>query len=462
MALKAELVTWQEGVEAYDDGDWDDALAIFESIADTAKIHFNIAMTFLNLGLVEDAIGALTRAISCDPYLAIAYHQRGACFYRTGEFGEALQDFNDALTNMRGNLLIDYTQIGLNIKLYACEVAFNRGLCFLQLQQIEAGLAEIEDAARTRPNDKAAGDMARISEALEFGEAAPNYVEPFSVPSNVIYRPPESKIKNSKKVDYLGKSKVVAAVDEKDTYTGFSGKQLKQATLSRKKKEDPPKEIDMKFVPAATLEKAPTLSRAKTLNPRGVDSPTPYSTGTIGRRTPTTLNRSGSLSGASTLSRSNTTASPLGRSPGPGMTGSGVSIPQRSRSSSLSGGPGEDATSYFERTRTVGAGSTGDRTPPGSPGGGHYRRPSNPESSLRKNVLNGSVREMDRSDAGSIRSFSQLSIGAGDKIKIKCHFSDTRIILVPSDVTFEELSSRIHKKFDVPGKLKLKYKDEDG
>ena len=41
------------------------------------------------------------------------------CFFR---FVDALKDFQSALTNLRGNLLIDYKQLGLQYKLYSCEV----------------------------------------------------------------------------------------------------------------------------------------------------------------------------------------------------------------------------------------------------------------------------------------------------------------------------------------------------
>jgi hypothetical protein len=38
-------------------------------------------------------------------------------------FVDALKDFELALTHLRGNLLIDYKQLGLQYKLYSCEVS---------------------------------------------------------------------------------------------------------------------------------------------------------------------------------------------------------------------------------------------------------------------------------------------------------------------------------------------------
>lgn len=38
-------------------------------------------------------------------------------------YQEALKDLDASLKNLRGNLLIDYKQLGLQYKLYSCEVS---------------------------------------------------------------------------------------------------------------------------------------------------------------------------------------------------------------------------------------------------------------------------------------------------------------------------------------------------
>ena len=40
-------------------------------------------------------------------------------------FSEAMLDFETTLKNLRGNLLIDYKQLGLQYKLYSCEVSIS-------------------------------------------------------------------------------------------------------------------------------------------------------------------------------------------------------------------------------------------------------------------------------------------------------------------------------------------------
>ena len=41
-------------------------------------------------------------------------------------YNEAMDDFQTALKTLRGNLLIDYKQLGLQYKLYSCEVCLLR------------------------------------------------------------------------------------------------------------------------------------------------------------------------------------------------------------------------------------------------------------------------------------------------------------------------------------------------
>lgn len=53
-------------------------------------------------------------------------------------------------------------------------------------------------------------DTSKIEEALRKGEMAASEVFPYEIPDSLIFRPQEDNVKNSKKVDYLGKSKIVA------------------------------------------------------------------------------------------------------------------------------------------------------------------------------------------------------------------------------------------------------------
>lgn len=90
------------------------------------------------------------RAIRLDQYLAVAYFQQGVSNFLLGDFEEALANFNDTLLYLRGNAMIDYAQLGLLFKLYSCEVLFNRGLCYIYLQQMDAGMQDLTYAVKEK------------------------------------------------------------------------------------------------------------------------------------------------------------------------------------------------------------------------------------------------------------------------------------------------------------------------
>ncbi|KAG0359883.1 hypothetical protein BGZ54_009796, partial [Gamsiella multidivaricata] len=223
--LKYELDQWNEGVIAFDQGLYEDALEIFEPIADSAKIHFNIGVVLATLGDFEGASAAYAQATKLDNYLAIAYFQNGVANVALEDYSKALNCFHDAYLYLRGNMVIDYTQLGLDFKLFSCQVLYNRGLCYIELGETDLGMTDIWRASREKQTK--AHDI--LDQALR-NKGKDCTV--FTVPQGILYRPPESKVKNSKKKDYLGSSKVIAAVDASDSFAGFQGKSAWQVQMS--------------------------------------------------------------------------------------------------------------------------------------------------------------------------------------------------------------------------------------
>jgi len=80
----------------------------------------------------------------------VAYFQQGVSNFLVGDFEEALANFNDTLIYLRGNRYINYEQLGLKFRLFSCEVLFNRGLCYIYLQQKEAGMGDLMYAAKEK------------------------------------------------------------------------------------------------------------------------------------------------------------------------------------------------------------------------------------------------------------------------------------------------------------------------
>jgi tetratricopeptide (TPR) repeat protein len=112
--------------------------------------------------LISLQVDCYQRAVRLDQYLAVAYFQQGVSNFLMGDFEEALANFNDTLLYLRGNNNIDYEQLGLKFKLYSCEVLFNRGLCYIYLQQKDAGMQDLSFAAK----EKVVPDHDVIDEAI--------------------------------------------------------------------------------------------------------------------------------------------------------------------------------------------------------------------------------------------------------------------------------------------------------
>ncbi|KAK3045186.1 hypothetical protein LTS18_014373, partial [Coniosporium uncinatum] len=171
-----------------------------------------------------------------------------------GDFEEALTNFNDTLLYLRGNNNIDYEQLGLKFKLYSCEVLFNRGLCYIYLLQVDAGMQDLSFAAK----EKVVPDHDVIDEAIR--EQAEGYTV-FSIPVGIVYRPNEAKVKNLKTKDYLGKARLVAATDRNNAFTGFAGSEIKKMNAPDAAKDDRPSE-KISFA-ATNLVKPGLSSRAR-------------------------------------------------------------------------------------------------------------------------------------------------------------------------------------------------------
>ncbi|OMP84208.1 Neutrophil cytosol factor 2, partial [Diplodia seriata] len=249
-----EIETWVGALAAYDNNEFDEALKFFDGISDTSKILFNMGVIHATLGEHERAVECYQRAVRLDQYLAVAYFQQGVSNFLMGDFEEALANFNDTLLYLRGNNNIDYEQLGLKFKLYSCEVLFNRGLCYIYLQQQDAGLQDLSFAAK----EKVVPDHDVIDEAIR--EEAEGYTV-FSIPVGIVYRPNEAKVKNLKAKDYLGKARLVAASDRANAFTGFAGAEIKrinqESAAGMNSKDDRP---DDKVSYAATNLVKPNLS----------------------------------------------------------------------------------------------------------------------------------------------------------------------------------------------------------
>ncbi|KAI9299725.1 hypothetical protein BJ944DRAFT_273974, partial [Cunninghamella echinulata] len=103
---------------------------------------------------------------------------------------------------LRSNQIINYQQLGLAFRLYACEVLFNRGICRLYLGKIDAGLTDLYHAQKSKMTEE--HDV--IDQAVR--DRGKGY-SVFSIPVGVLYRPPESRLRQ-----VHGNIDMFAAVDK--------------------------------------------------------------------------------------------------------------------------------------------------------------------------------------------------------------------------------------------------------
>ncbi|KAJ3269026.1 Neutrophil cytosol factor 2 [Terramyces sp. JEL0728] len=382
-----QLIKWATALTSFDQGNYKLSLLQFQEFADISKLHFNVGMVAMKLKDSEEAVAAFNRAIQCDPYLAAAYFQKAAIYYYADDVETALECYQDCYDRLRSNTFINYSQLGLDYTLHAAHVIFNLALCFLVLGDEDRGMKYFNEALDLANQSETRPDTSKIQEAVRLGSQAPAKILPYEIPDTTVYRPQEDNIKNAKKVDYLGKSTVVAANNLNDNFDGFSGRQVKEMTLGRnyrKKNKTSP-------VPALPT----TIPENVQIN------------ATLSRRAPT-------------LSKS-----------------SNSSI--RQRSSSVGAKPNyislDDAKKKPVQI-TQRRSSLSQNEP-------YERRPGLAAESPRSEV-----------------SASGISI-PNDMIRVKATFNDTRMILVPDDVIYDELLEFVRKKFKNQ-ELLIKFLDESG
>ncbi|KAI1331140.1 tetratricopeptide [Xylariaceae sp. FL0255] len=473
MSLKQEIETWVTALGRYDNNEFEEALNEFGGISDTSKILFNMGVIHATLGEHEKAVECYQRAIRLDMYLAVAYFQQGVSNFLLGDFEEALANFNDTLLYLRGNTMIDYAQLGLLFKLYSCEVLFNRGLCYIYLQQKEAGMQDLSYAVK----EKVVEDHNVIDEAIR--EEAEGYTV-FSIPVGVVYRPNEAKVRNLKTKDYLGKARLVAASDRSNAFTGFTGSEIKNAGRASEKDDRPVENVSFA---ATNLVKPGLQSRRQQSEPpngRNAFPPTPppendkpptMSRGASVRNGPKPMPAKLNIPDPSRSNKYEKTSSPQNDRRMPGRAASEArSPPQRSYSR-------RDA----EQPRSQASRNDDDNYPDDvydMYGGGDGRRSQGTRRNQPRYIEEeAEVSEYDSFDEGdfemvsSNRRMGSSSAGGSTrggsrrpdvrKIRVKVHAEDVRFIMVGTAVEFPDFVDRIREKFGIRRRFKIKVRDED-
>lgn len=104
----------------------------------TAEQQFDVGMDYKTQARWQEALGEFDAAIRLDPNYADAYLMRGYVYNALGEFGSAIQDYDEAIGLGQGYI-----------------VFANRGVAYSRLGQYERAIQDFDEAIRRNPGDPA-------------------------------------------------------------------------------------------------------------------------------------------------------------------------------------------------------------------------------------------------------------------------------------------------------------------
>ncbi|XP_071948471.1 uncharacterized protein [Antedon mediterranea] len=263
---KETILTWHQGVTAFDRGSHQESLDILLQIPEasiTSRIFYNIGHIYLFLQEYTKAAKNFEAAFEKDCHLAAAFFQCGVALFRNNKFNQARKMFEKSKECLRDSQYIDYKAVGMTCKLYRCEILFNISTAVAAMtKDPEWALDILSDTDKCEKEPNHVQSIQKAKNQLKDG-VTPSI---FSLPEKELFRPPKDKIENINKTDYLGQSKVVHTVP---------GSSVKKPA---KQKEE--KVIDLPIPKRSSLEppsrKPPGSNMFKPINSQDSrSSPTP-------------------------------------------------------------------------------------------------------------------------------------------------------------------------------------------
>uniref|UniRef100_A0A8C7WBD4 NADPH oxidase activator 1 n=2 Tax=Oncorhynchus mykiss TaxID=8022 RepID=A0A8C7WBD4_ONCMY len=212
------LRLWDEAVKAVDARDWQGALSKLNQITEpTSRTLFLTASAHLALGQLEPAIQALDQTIAKDERLAVGFFQRAGAFMMASRLEEALNDCTSAQKHMRGNMVIDYKQLGLRYKLYSWQVLYNAAAVHSRLDQLDKARDILISASQEKGRWGRGGNLEVALDMISRGEVLPVLL----VPEGQVFRPRKQDVEQLGERDFLGKPKVISSMIPNDDFGGF-------------------------------------------------------------------------------------------------------------------------------------------------------------------------------------------------------------------------------------------------
>ncbi|XP_044218960.1 NADPH oxidase activator 1 isoform X1 [Thunnus albacares] len=223
--LYTELLRlWDEAVQAVDAKDWQGALAKLKEITEpTSRTLFTAASAHLSLGQLDLALKALDLTIAKDERLAVGFFQRAAVMMQLDRLEEALSDCIWAQKHMRGNIVIDYKQLGLRFKLYSWQVLYNAAAVYCRMGQWE----QAKEVLLSASQERGGGRGGNVEVALD-SVARKEVLAPLLVPEGLVFRPRKQDVEQLQQRDFLGKAKVISSMIPNDDFGGFEPLRLQK------------------------------------------------------------------------------------------------------------------------------------------------------------------------------------------------------------------------------------------
>lgn len=209
LSLSSSLVTrWIRALDCFNNGRLNEALRMLQEIQPpNSKVTYNIASIYATLGDHESAVVYFKRAIDLDNYMAISHFQTGVSRFLSGQYIKAAASFNTALKLLRGNPVINYQQLGLEYKLYSCEIMYNRALAYIYSGQMSVGIYDMGFAVKER---RYIPEHAILDDALKHFSQDHDDVQSDKKAKNTqptLKTPAENNAKSSQRFSVLGPPK---------------------------------------------------------------------------------------------------------------------------------------------------------------------------------------------------------------------------------------------------------------
>ena len=167
--------------------------------------------------------------------MAVAYYACGNAHFRHGQPAEAVEAYGQAYDTLRGNVRIDYKQLGLNFKLYACEVLHNRAIALAFLGQVDLAAGDLRAALDVIQEARHQSVIGSTLKRIETSGAQGTDI--YELPDTLLFRPSIKRVNNAKKDFHMSDARVVATAVASDTAVGFEGvraKATRDANLAKK------------------------------------------------------------------------------------------------------------------------------------------------------------------------------------------------------------------------------------